>query len=324
MTDIEKIKFPVKEEMRQFDAYFRMVLKSKVPLLDLIMKYILKRKGKQMRPLLVFLTAKMLGNITESTYTAASLIELLHTATLVHDDVVDESYERRGFFSINALWRSKVAVLAGDYLLSKGLLIALEKKEFDILETVSNAVREISEGELYQIQKSRKLNITEEEYYTIIRQKTATLIAACTAAGGQSAGASSEEIEKLKFFGESVGMAFQIRDDLFDYQKNGWVGKPMGNDIKEKKLTLPLIYSLKNIPPDQRKKILRKISRNQKHPEFVGEVIHFVRETGGIEYASEKMHEFRDRALEALKTFPDSEGKTSIIALVDYAINRKK
>ena len=273
MTDIEKIKFPVKEEMRQFDAYFRMVLKSKVPLLDLIMKYILKRKGKQMRPLLVFLTAKMLGNITESTYTAASLIELLHTATLVHDDVVDESYERRGFFSINALWRSKVAVLAGDYLLSKGLLIALEKKEFDILETVSNAVREISEGELYQIQKSRKLNITEEEYYTIIRQKTATLIAACTAAGGQSAGASSEEIEKLKFFGESVGMAFQIRDDLFDYQKNGWVGKPMGNDIKEKKLTLPLIYSLKNIPPDQRKKILRKISRNQKHPEFVGEVI---------------------------------------------------
>ena len=324
MTDIEKIKAPVKEEMKHFDAYFKTVLKSKVPLLDLIMKYILKRKGKQIRPLFVFLTAKMLGNITESTYTAASLIELLHTATLVHDDVVDESYERRGFFSINALWRSKVAVLAGDYLLSKGLLIALEKKEFEILGTVSNAVREISEGELYQIQKSRKLNITEDEYYTIIRQKTATLIAACTATGGQSAGASVKEVEKLKLFGEQVGMAFQIRDDLFDYQKNGLVGKPMGNDIKEKKLTLPLIYSLKNVSLNQRKKILRKINQNQKHPEFVREVVQFVREGRGIEYATKKMNEFRDRALKILKTFPDSEGKTSITGLVDYSINRKK
>lgn len=324
MSNIDIIKAPVKDEMRQFSVFFKSALKSKVPLLDLIMKYILKRKGKQMRPLFVFLTAKMLGNINESTYTAASLIELLHTATLVHDDVVDESYERRGFFSINALWRSKVAVLAGDYLLSKGLLIALEKKEFEILETVSNAVRDISEGELYQIQKSRRLNITEEEYYSIIRKKTATLIAACTATGGQSAGASAEEIEKLKLFGEQVGIAFQIRDDLFDYQKNGLVGKPMGNDIKEKKITLPLIYSLKNVSPDQRRKILRKISQNKKHPEFVGEVVNFVRKTGGIAYATEKMNNFRDRALEALKSFPDSEGKTSIIALVDYSINRNK
>ena len=324
MTDIEKIKAPVKEEMKHFDAYFKTVLKSKVPLLDLIMKYILKRKGKQIRPLFVFLTAKMLGNITESTYSAASLIELLHTATLVHDDVVDESYERRGFFSINALWRSKVAVLAGDYLLSKGLLIALEKKEFEILGTVSNAVREISEGELYQIQKSRKLNITDDEYYTIIRQKTATLIAACTATGAQSAGASVKEVEKLKLFGEQVGMAFQIRDDLFDYQKNGLVGKPMGNDIKEKKLTLPLIYSLKNVSLNQRKKILRKINQNQKHPEFVREVVQFVREGRGIEYATKKMNEFRDRALKILKTFPDSESKTSVTALVNYSINRKK
>lgn len=324
MTAIEKIQGPVQDEMKRFNAYFKTRLKSRVPLLDLIMSYILKRKGKQMRPLFVFLSAKILGDINESTYTAATLIELLHTATLVHDDVVDESYERRGFFSINALWRSKVAVLAGDYLLSKGLLVALENKEFDILETVSNAVREISEGELFQIQKARKLNINEDEYFKIIRKKTATLISACTTTGGQSVGASPEEIEKLRLFGEFTGMAFQIRDDLFDYQKNGLVGKPMGNDIKEKKLTLPLIWSLKNSTAGKRMEILRKINRSQKHSVHIREIIQFVQEKGGIPYATEKMHSFRDQALNLLSDFPENEAKEALASLVNYAIDRKK
>lgn len=324
MSEIDKIKAPIRQEMIEFNDFFKSSIKSKVPLLDIITNYILRRKGKQMRPLFVFLSARMFGEINESSFTAASLIELLHTATLVHDDVVDESYERRGFFSINALWKSKVAVLVGDYFLSKGLLLSLEKKEFELLEIVANAVKEISEGELYQIQKSRKLDISEEEYFEIIRKKTASLIAACTACGAKSVNSNTDTIEQMRLFGEYVGIAFQIRDDLFDYQKNGLVGKPMGNDIKEKKLTLPLIYSLENCDKAQKRKILRMISRQRKKSNTLDNIILFVKDRGGIEYSTDKMNDFRDKALLILSGFPDSEAKSSLKALVNYSIDRKK
>lgn len=324
MSEIDKIKAPIRQEMIDFNDFFKSSIKSKVPLVDIITNYILRRKGKQMRPLFVFLTAKMFGEINDSSYTAASLIELLHTASLVHDDVVDESYERRGFFSINALWKSKAAVLVGDYLLSKGLLVSLENKEFELLEIVSNAVKEISEGELHQIQKSRKLDISEEEYFEIIRRKTASLIAACTACGAKSVKVDDETLEKMWSFGELVGIAFQIRDDLFDYQKNGLVGKPMGNDIKEKKLTLPIIYALEQSDRSQRKKILRMISGQRKNSKNLDLIIQFVIDQGGIEYSMKKMNEYKEKALEILTDYPDSEAKESLIALVNYSINRKK
>ena len=324
MSKIDHIKYPIRQEMKEFDRFFKSSLKSKVPLVDIITRYILKRKGKQMRPMFVFLSAKMLGEINETSYTAASLIELLHTATLIHDDVVDESYERRGFFSINALWKSKVAVLLGDYLLSKGLLLALEKKELEILEIVAEAVREISEGELFQIQKSRKLNISEEEYFEIIRKKTATLIAACTTAGAKSVGATSEVLDKMKKFGERAGIAFQIRDDLFDYQKNGLVGKPKGNDIKEKKLTLPLIYSLEKASKKERKHILKLIVRQGKSSGNLEEIIRFVEHSGGIDYSIKKMNEYKNIALESISSFPENESKLALIELVNYSIDRKK
>lgn len=324
MSEIDKIKAPIRQEMIDFNDFFKSSIKSKVPLVDIITNYILRRKGKQMRPLFVFLTAKMFGEINDSSYTAASLIELLHTASLVHDDVVDESYERRGFFSINALWKSKAAVLVGDYLLSKGLLVSLENKEFELLEIVSNAVKEISEGELHQIQKSRKLDISEEEYFEIIRRKTASLIAACTACGAKSVNVDDETLEKMWSFGELVGIAFQIRDDLFDYQKNGLVGKPMGNDIKEKKLTLPIIYALEQSDRSQRKKILRMISGQRKNSKNLDLIIQFVIDQGGIEYSMKKMNEYKEKALEILTDYPDSEAKESLIALVNYSINRKK
>lgn len=324
MSEIDKIKAPIRQEMIDFNDFFKSSIKSKVPLVDIITNYLLRRKGKQMRPLFVFLTAKMFGEINDSSYTAASLIELLHTASLVHDDVVDESYERRGFFSINALWKSKAAVLVGDYLLSKGLLVSLENKEFELLEIVSNAVKEISEGELHQIQKSRKLDISEEEYFEIIRRKTASLIAACTACGAKSVKVDDETLEKMWSFGELVGIAFQIRDDLFDYQKNGLVGKPMGNDIKEKKLTLPIIYALEQSDRSQRKKILRMISGQRKNSKNLDIIIQFVIDQGGIEYSTKKMNDYKEKALEILTEFPDSEAKESLIALVNYSINRKK
>lgn len=324
MSEIEKIKAPIRQEMIDFNDFFKSSIKSKVPLLDIITNYILRRKGKQMRPLFVFLSAKMFGEINESSYTAASLIELLHTATLVHDDIVDESYERRGFFSINALWKSKAAVLVGDYLMAKGLLLSLEKKEFELLEITSGAVKEISEGELHQIQKSRKLDINEEEYFEIIRKKTASLIAACTACGAKSVKADDETLVKMSLFGELVGIAFQIRDDLFDYQKNGLVGKPRGNDIKEKKLTLPIIHALDKSSKSEKRKILRMISRQSKNSKNLDEIIQFVRDQGGLEYSTVKMNEYRDRALEILKEFPGSEAKTSLIALVNYSIDRQK
>ncbi len=323
MSEINDIRAFIKPEMIKFEPFFKKAVKSNVHLLDIIMNYIIRRKGKQMRPMFVFLTAKLTGEVTEGTYTAAALIELLHTATLIHDDVVDNSNKRRGFFSINALWRSKIAVLAGDFLLSKGLLLAIEKKEFDLLEIVSEAVKEMAEGELLQIEKSRKLDITEETYFDIIYKKTATLIAACTAAGAASAGAEKEQIEKLKQFGKYAGITFQIKDDLFDYQKNNTSGKPSGNDIQEKKMTLPLIYALKNAEKKQRKSILKLITKSngQNH---ISEILNFVKEKGGLEYTEKKMNEFKEKALQNLSAYPDSEAKKHLISLVNYITERKK
>jgi octaprenyl-diphosphate synthase len=273
----------------------------------------------------VFLTAKMLNDeVRESTFTAASLIELLHTATLIHDDVVDEAYERRGFFSINALWKSKISVLIGDYLLSKGLLLAVEHNEYELLKIVSVAVREMSEGELLQTQKSRKLNITEEIYYDIIRKKTASLIAACTACGAKSSGADDSLVDKMWQFGESLGMAFQIKDDLLDYQNNGSIGKPSGNDIKEKKLTLPIIYALENSSLSEKKKILSIVKRHNKDKRKVQEVIDFVIAKGGIEYASQRMNEYKEKALDLLEEMPQNVSKEALKELADYVANRKK
>jgi len=325
MSAIDKIKAPIKQEMEKFEPFFRASMQTKVPLLNVIMNYILRRKGKQMRPMFVFLTSKMLqGEVKESTYTAAALIELLHTATLIHDDVVDESYERRGFFSINALWKSKISVLVGDYLLSKGLLLAVDNNEFELLKLVSVAVKEMSEGELLQIQQSRKLNITEEIYSDIIRKKTAALISACTASGAKSSGADDEMVDKMRLFGEYVGMAFQIKDDLLDYQNNGNIGKPSGNDIKEKKLTLPIIHVLNHASGSDKKRILSIVKRHNKNKKKVQEVIDYVIENGGLDYSIEKMHEYRQKALDILKNIPDNESKQSMIDLVNYVVERKK
>jgi len=325
MSVVDKIKAPIKDEMEKFEPFFRSSMQTRVPLLNIIMNYLLRRKGKQMRPMFVFLTAKMLKDeVGESTFTAASLIELLHTATLIHDDVVDEAYERRGFFSINALWKSKISVLVGDYLLSKGLLLAVEHNEYELLKIVSVAVREMSEGELLQIQKSRKLNLTEEVYYDIIRKKTASLIAACTACGAKSSGADDSLVEKMWQFGEYVGMAFQIKDDLLDYQNNGGIGKPSGNDIKEKKLTLPIIYALEKSSLTEKKKMLSIVKRHNKNKQKVQEVIDFVIAKGGIEYASQRMHEYKNKALSLLNGIPDNSSKGALEELVNYVVIRKK
>lgn len=325
MSTVDKIKAPIKGEMEKFEPFFRSSMQTKVPLLNVIMNYILRRKGKQMRPMFVFLSSKMLNNeVKDATYTAASLIELLHTATLIHDDVVDEAYERRGFFSINALWKSKISILVGDYLLSKGLLLAVDNNEYELLKIVSVAVKEMSEGELLQIQQSRKLKITEDIYYDIIRKKTAALIAACTACGAKSIGANEETVEKMRLFGEYVGMAFQIKDDLLDYQNSGNIGKPSGNDIKEKKLTLPIIHVLKNASSSDNKHILSIVKRNNKNKKKVQEVIDFVIANGGLDYTSKKMHEYCQKALDLIKDIPDSEAKQSMVELVNYVVARKK
>lgn len=323
-VSIQTIKAPIEQEMKEFDSFFKESLKSKVRLLDIINNYIIKRKGKEIRPILTFLSAKLLGNITESTYTAAALTQLLHTATLIHDDVVDEAYERRGFFSINALWKSKAAVLVGDFLLSKGLLVALENKEYEQLQVVSDAVKEMSEGELLQLEKSRKLDITEEVYFEIIHKKTASLIASCTQLGALSVGASQEEQKQLKSFGEYLGIAFQIKDDLFDYEKQGSIGKPTGNDIKEKKLTLPLIYVLRNISGKEKKWVLNIIRKHNKNSEKVLELIQFVKDKGGIDYTRNKMLEFKEKAKNILSYFPESEANNSLRDLVEYTISRNK
>jgi octaprenyl-diphosphate synthase len=324
MADTKIIKAPIKEEMKQFEPFFKKQLESKIPLLSVITNYLLRRKGKQMRPMLVFLSAKLNGNIGEASYVAAALIELLHTATLIHDDVVDETYQRRGFFSINALWKSKIAVLVGDFFLSKGLSLSLETGQIDVLKVVSDAVKEMAEGELLQIEKSRKLDITEEVYYEIIRKKTATLIAACTKAGSLSVGANGDRLANMASFGENLGIAFQIRDDLFDYENTNLIGKPTGNDIKEKKLTLPLIHALSNVDKREQRKVLTKIKRHHKKEQKVKEIIEFVKANGGIEYARKQMEMFAEKAVDNLSSYPDSDAKRALTEMVTYTLERKK
>lgn len=320
---IKDIQAPIQKEMSIFEQKFRSFVKSDVFLLDKIMSYIVRRKGKQMRPMFVFLTAGLCGEINEATYRGAALIELLHTATLVHDDVVDDSNYRRGFFSINALWKNKIAVLVGDYLLSRGLLLSIEHDDFALLKIVSNAVREMSEGELLQIAKARKLDITEEIYFEIIRQKTASLISSCCGVGASSVGSSKEIINLAKDFGEKVGIAFQIKDDLFDYG-TAEIGKPLGIDIKEKKMTLPLIYALRNAKSGQKRNIIYLIKNKSHQPKKVKEVIAFVKESGGIEYAQDTMADYRKKAEDLLEQFPDSDYKTSLAGLVKFTIERTK
>ncbi len=311
--------------MECFEDKFKESMISKVPLLNRITHYIVRRKGKQMRPMFVFLVAKMVsnGNFNERTYRGASVIELIHTATLVHDDVVDDSNRRRGFFSLNALWKNKIAVLVGDYLLSKGLLLSIDNDDFDLLKLISIAVREMSEGELLQIEKARKLDITEDVYFDIIRQKTATLIAACTGIGAASVGAKQDEIDVMRQFGELIGIAFQIKDDLFDYT-NDKIGKPTGIDIKEQKMTLPLIYALNNCSEKDKKWLINSVKNHNKDKKRVKEVIAFVKQHGGIAYTTSKMKYYQTRALEILNTYPDSPYKDSLIQMVNYVIERKK
>jgi octaprenyl-diphosphate synthase len=321
---IDEIQAPIQQEMNLFEKKFRSFMQSKVFLLDTITHYIVKRKGKQMRPMFVFLTAGACGAITEKTYRGASLIELLHTATLVHDDVVDDSMYRRGFFSINALWKNKIAVLVGDYLLSRGLLLSVDNGDFDLLQLVSTAVREMSEGELLQIAKARKLDITEEIYFEVIRQKTASLIASCCAVGASSAGVNSEMIEKSKIFGEKVGIAFQIKDDLFDYG-DAEIGKPVGIDIKEKKMTLPLIYALSKASWLEKRNIIYLIKNKSHKSSTVAEVISFVKNKGGIEYAQEKMMNYYNEAVTILHEFlPENTYRKSLAGLLQYTIERVK
>lgn len=325
MANIKEIQQPIAEEMEKFESWFRDSMRSRVSLLDNIMHYIIKRKGKQMRPMFVFLSSKVFAPTTESTYIAASMIELLHTATLVHDDVVDDSSKRRGFWSINAIWKNKIAVLVGDYLLSKGLLLAVDNKEFELLQIMSNSVREMSEGELLQIEKARRLDITEDIYFDIIRQKTATLIAACCAAGANSAKASKEDVEKMRLFGEYTGIAFQIKDDLFDYGSDGeTIGKPTGIDIKEKKLTLPLIYALSKASFFEKKKIIFIIKHQNQNTKKVKEVIDFVIASGGLEYAQKAMIGYKNKALAILKELNQNEANKALVDLVIYTTERKK
>jgi len=324
MSSLNRIKAPIAVEMAEFERYFKHSMRSKVPLLDIITNYIIRRKGKQMRPIFVFLSAKLVGSINKSTFHAAALIELLHTATLVHDDVVDESYQRRGFFSINALWKNKISVLVGDYLLSKGLLLAVENEEFQLLKIVSDAVKEMAEGELLQIEKARKLNTNEAIYFDIIEKKTATLLASCTAAGAKSANASPEQIEMMKQFGKNIGIAFQIKDDLFDYQLVNATGKPSGNDLQEKKITLPLLYTLNHSSSADSKRIKKVIQKHNINSNSFVEVIQFVNANGGMNYAKQKMNEYKEKSLEILYKFEDNEARRALVELVNYTIDRDK
>lgn len=320
---LEHIKGPVAPELEKFETYFRDALRSHVPLMDRIMYYIIRRKGKRVRPMFTFLSARICGETTESTYRAASLIELLHTATLVHDDVVDDSYERRGVFSINALWKNKIAVLVGDYLLSRGLLLALDNEEYGILQIVSRAVKAMSEGELLQIEKTRHLNITEEVYFDIIRQKTASLIAASCAAGAASVTTDPERIEALRVIGEKTGLAFQIKDDLLDYGSDD-IGKPHAIDIKEKKITLPLIYALEHADRGMRNRMIRTIRHHSDNRKKVDEVVSFVRESGGIRHATEVMHGLRDEAIAMLHALPESPARTAMLELIRFVTSRRQ
>lgn len=323
MSKLNEIKRPIERELDLFEDKFKSSMKSSVPLLDRITHYIVKRKGKQIRPMFVFFSASLAGGINEATHRGAALVELLHTATLVHDDVVDNSYERRGFFSVNALWKNKIAVLVGDYLLAKGLLLSINNDDFKLLKIVSEAVKQMSEGELLQIEKARRLDIDEAVYYEVIRQKTASLIASCCACGAASAGADDEIIEKLRLFGEKTGIAFQIKDDLFDFGTDD-VGKPLGIDIKEKKMTLPLIYALNKASKSEKHRIINLVKNHNEDVQKVEEVIHFVRNSGGLAYAEMQMHRFQDEAFEILNTFPLHEARTALEQLVRFTTERKK
>ena len=322
-VSVEDIKAPVQKEMEEFELKFRDSMKSHVPLLDKIMHFIVKRKGKQLRPMFVFLSAKTCGEMNESTYRAASLIELLHTATLVHDDVVDDAHIRRGFFSLNALWKNKIAVLVGDYLLSRGLLLSVDNKDYKLLGIVSNAVKEMSEGELLQIEKARRLDVDEAVFFEIIRQKTAVLIASCCSCGAASVGSDEKTIEQMRLFGEQTGIAFQIKDDLFDFGTGTETGKQAGNDIKEKKFTLPLIYALNNASFFDKRKMINIIKNNQDDADKIASVYDFIMSSGGIEYATKKMNEHKDNALQLLSSFNNNESKRALEQLVVYTIERK-
>ena len=325
MNTISQIKDPIKEELILFERKFKNALQSKVPLLNKIMYYIIKRKGKQMRPMFVFLSAKIFGKVNEETYRAASLIELLHTATLVHDDVIDQSNLRRHFFSINALWKNKIAVLVGDFLLSKGLLLSVENKDYDLLEIVSRAVKEMSEGELLQIEKNRRFDVNEEVYFEIIRKKTAVLIATCCQTAAISMNQSKDQAERFRLFGENIGVAFQIKDDLFDYISNAnIIGKPVGLDIRDRKMTLPLIYTMNNVDNKTRKEIINTIKNHNNDPQKVHNILKIVKESGGVEYAENRMRFFEKESLKILDEFPKNEASNSLKQLVDYVINRKK
>ena len=324
MTTLKKIKSPIEQELIDFEPYFKKSLQSDIPLLATILNFLYRTKGKQLRPIFVFLSAKLHGETNEYSKLAACSVELLHTATLVHDDVVDESYERRGAFSVKALWKNKLAVLVGDYILARGLLLQLENKKYSFLHLISRAVQDMSEGEIIQMKKSRKLDIDDETYFEIIRKKTASLIATSMAIGAASASDDPELSEKMYKIGQDAGIAFQIKDDIFDYQAKGVLGKPTGNDIKEKKITLPLLYVLNNAKPAERRRILRLIKRKNKDSEVVKEIIKMVTEKGGLEYAETKMLEFKDKAVDALMEFEDCEARTSLISLMNYITTRKK
>lgn len=316
------VKNIIGEELKTFEQKFGNAVKSNTPLLDRIMKFIIKRKGKQLRPMFVFLSAKLHGEVNESTYRAAALVEILHTATLVHDDVVDESFERRGFFSINAIWKNKIAVLVGDYLLSKGLLLSTTYNDFQHLHILSEAVRQMSEGELLQMEKSRKLNLDESVYFQIIKNKTASLLSSACAVGAFSTSKSVEVAEQMRIFGEKVGVAFQIKDDLFDYGNDN-IGKPTGNDIKEKKLTLPLIYTLNKTDKNTRRKLIYIIKNQHTDQKKINEVMEAVTKSGGIRYSTEKMYQYRDEALEILETFPKNPVRDALEELVRFTTDRK-
>lgn len=324
MKVVEQIKKPIYGEMELFEEKFTQSMSSQVALLNRITHFIINRKGKQMRPMFVFLVAKLLGNgkVNERTYRGASVIELIHTATLVHDDVVDDSNKRRGFFSINALWKNKIAVLVGDFLLSKGLLLSIENEDFDLLKIISVAVREMSQGELLQIEKARDLDITEEIYYEIIRQKTATLLASCCALGAQSVDASAEDVKKMHRFGELLGMAFQIKDDLFDYGEHK-IGKPVGIDIKERKMTLPLIYTINVVSKEEKKNLINTVKNHNKNKVKVNALIQTVKEKGGLDFALKQMEDYRDQAIAILMGFPKNEYRDALELMVNYVIERK-
>lgn len=323
MLNLDEIKRPIENELDLFEEKFKGSMKSSVPLLDRITHYIVKRKGKQIRPMFVFFAANLIGAVAESTYRAATFIELIHTATLVHDDVVDNSYERRGFFSVNALWKNKVAVLVGDYLLATGMIHAVTHDEFKLLKIISNTMREMSEGELLQMEKARRLDISEDIYYEVIRQKTAVLIASCCACGAASVGADEETVAKMRLFGEKVGMAFQIKDDLFDFGTDD-VGKPLGIDIKEKKMTLPLIYALSKAAKSEKQRIINLVKNHNDDQRKISEVIFFVKNSGGLAYAEMQMLRFQDEAFAILRSFPDNVYRSGLEQLVRFTTERKK